>query len=360
MSDAEEVATFGTPSVGSEGPADPVEPAAPLSTMSTDEGGSEHAPPSATAATRRWSGPGAQRVAREAAILLAVYVLYGQVRNLAEGRASTAEAFAAWLLSVERSWGIDVELGLNQWVAVREPLAVAMNYYYAVLHMLVPVAVLAWLWRRHPGAYPPARTALVLGSLIALLGYWLLPLAPPRLLPELGYVDTFWYYDTWGSLSDPALARLSNQYAAMPSLHVGWALWAGIAVAVVSHRWWGRAFGLAYPVTTILVVLGTANHFILDAVGSIVVMGAGAVLALVWFGPDPLRPRPSVAAAATILVGVAIALLVVALRPPYGSLGDWTTADEGHDTGATAVRGPAPAVHRLTSGRAGTGRNGGP
>lgn len=290
-------------------------------------------------AGRRGPSPTAARVAREAAILLVVYVLYGQVRNLVEGRVSTAEAFASWLLSVERSWGIDIELGMNQWVAAREPVAVTMNYYYAVLHMLVPITVLVWLWRRHPTAYPLARTALVVGSLIALLGYWLLPLAPPRLLPELGYIDTFWHYDTWGSLSDPTLARFSNQYAAMPSLHVGWALWAGVTLAVVSRRWWGLTIGLVYPTTTILVVVGTANHFILDAAGSLVVMAAGTALAVVWRGPPSIRPHPRVAVLATALVGTTLALLIVMLRPPYDApqAAAGVRASGGHAPGAVSA-----------------------
>ena len=210
---------------------------ASLSATATDV--QREGPASTSDRTGWWRPPTAVRpVFRELVMVLVIYVLYGQIRNVVAGQESTAEAFARWLLTLERSWGLDVELGINQWVALREPVAVAMNYYYAVLHMLVPIAVLIWLRRRHPAAYSLSRNALVLGSLIALLGYWLLPLAPPRLLPSLGFVDTFWFYDTWGSLSDPALAQFSNQYAAMPSLHVGWALWVGVVLVVVSHRWW--------------------------------------------------------------------------------------------------------------------------
>jgi hypothetical protein len=259
----------------------------------------------------------AHPLAREAGIVLVAYLLYGQVRNLVEGRVSIAEDFASWLLVLERSWGIDVELGINTWVAAREPVAVAMNYYYAILHMLVPILVLVWLWKRHPSHYSLARTSLVLGSLIALLGYWLLPLAPPRLLLGAGYVDTFWFYDTWGSLSDPALARLSNQYAAMPSLHVGWALWVGVVLVLVSRRWWVRALGFAYPTLTLVVVMATANHFILDAVGSVVVMASGALVATVLVGPPRLRQSRPVAAGTIAAVVVVLALLVAALRPPY-------------------------------------------
>lgn len=312
----EQSGTVRTPSSESDSHAEAAQqPAATVATTSLDERPGGLTP--VDDAGRPRLRLAAQPFAREAGIVLVVYLLYGQVRNLVDGRVGTAEAFAFWLLDVETSWGLDVELGINQWVTAREPIAVAMNYYYAVLHLLVPIGVLVWLWRHHRACYAVSRNALVLGSLIALLGYWLLPLAPPRLLPQLGYIDTFWFYDTWGSLSDPALARFSNQYAAMPSLHVGWALWVGAVLLLVSRRWWVRALGVAYPAATIVVVLGTANHFILDAAGSVVVMGAGAVLAVVWLGPPAVRPNRTTAAMASALVAVLVGLLVLALRPPY-------------------------------------------
>ena len=317
-----------------------------VTTTSSDEGVDA---PDTSAATSRRPGLGltTKPVAREAGIVVIVYLLYGQVRNLVDGRVSTAEAFASWLLALERSWGLDIELGINEWVTAREPIAVTMNYYYATLHLLVPVAVLVWLWRRHRAAYSLSRNALVLGSLIALLGYWLLPLAPPRLLPELGYIDTFWYYDTWGSLSDPALARFSNQYAAMPSLHVGWALWVGAVLLLVSRRWWVRALAVAYPAATVVVVMGTANHFVLDAVGSVVVMGAGGLLAVVWLGPEAWRPQRRTAAAVTALLAVALASLVLTLRPPYEAAEPVLRADAQPDPITAEYRGappPAPSA----------------
>ena len=112
-------------------------------------------------------------------------------------------------------------------------------------------------------------------TLIALLGFYLYPTAPPRLLP--GYVDTVIRFHTWGSFADPNIAEHSNQFAAMPSLHVGWALWVGISVfRCAPGRWW-RWLGPAYPAGTAVVIIGTANHFVLDAV-------AGAGVAGLAFG----------------------------------------------------------------------------
>ncbi len=104
-----------------------------------------------------------------------------------------------------------------------------MDYYYATLHFIVTIGVLVWLFVKRPHIYRGARTVLFATTLIGLAGFYLYPLAPPRLLPQYGYVDTLVKFHTWGSLADPDIAKHSNQFAAMPSLHIAWALWCGIA-----------------------------------------------------------------------------------------------------------------------------------
>ena len=142
-----------------------------------------------------------------------------------------------------------------------------MDYYYATLHFVVTIGVMIWLFVRRPHVYRGARTVLFATTLIGAAGFYLYPLAPPRLLPQYGYVDTLVKFHTWGSLADPNIAEHSNQFAAMPSLHIGWALWAGIAIVMCARRMWVRVLGALYPVGTLLVIVGTANHFVLDAVG---------------------------------------------------------------------------------------------
>jgi hypothetical protein len=162
-----------------------------------------------------------------------------------------------------------------------------------------------WLFVRRPHLYRGARTVLVTTTLLALLGFYLYPTAPPRLLPQFHYIDTLLKFHTWGSLANPDIAKHSNQFAAMPSLHIGWALWCGIAIFVCARRLWVRLLGLLYPFCTLVVIVGTANHFILDAVGGALVLalafaiqwllsGHGAFVAPVDapdFGlPDPALP----------------------------------------------------------------------
>jgi hypothetical protein len=154
-------------------------------------------------------------------------------------------------------------------------LALASAYWYAALHYLVTPAVMIWAFRSHRAHYRRVRDALVIGSAIGLVGFTLLPMAPPRMLP--GYVDTMaatagsgW----WGTdASAPkGLGSLTNELAAMPSLHVGWALWVAWVVFVVSRKRSLRIAATTYAVGTTVVVVATANHYLLDAVAGVAVM----------------------------------------------------------------------------------------
>ena len=116
-------------------------------------------------------------------------------------------------------------------------------------------------------------------TLLALVGYWLYPLAPPRLAPGDGFIDTVRMLGTWGVAPSDIVASASNQYAAMPSMHVGWALWSGLTIARFAPRPTVRALGLLYPFVTFLVVIVTGNHFVLDAVGALLVFGLATVTA---------------------------------------------------------------------------------
>jgi len=95
------------------------------------------------------------------------------------------------------------------------------------MHFAVTLAFLVWLYRRRPQAYRTARGVLLAMTLLALVGYWLYPLAPPRLMPGGGFVDTVRIWGTWGVAASEPVTSASNQYAAVPSMHVGWALWCG-------------------------------------------------------------------------------------------------------------------------------------
>ncbi|MFD8984072.1 phosphatase PAP2 family protein [Streptomyces sp. NPDC059564] len=221
----------------------------------------------------------------ELLLLGLVYGAYSGGRLLARGDAGLAVDHGLAILRAEELLRIDFERPLNRLFSHTGPLGIPADFAYASLHYLVTPAVLVWLYRRRPAHYRTARTWLVASTLLGLAGFVLLPTCPPRLLDaSYGFTDTMAHYSAYGwwgaEASAPrGLGALTNQYAAMPSLHVGWALWCGLLVWRHARRPLVRALGPAYPALTVVVVMGTANHYFLDAVGGAAVMGAGLLIA---------------------------------------------------------------------------------
>ncbi|WP_306328909.1 phosphatase PAP2 family protein [Streptomyces venezuelae] len=220
----------------------------------------------------------------ELSLIAVVYAAYTCGRLLVRGDEGTAVGHGLAILRLERLLGVDVERPLNRLFTNVPALGVPADFAYASLHYLVTPAILVWLFRRRPAHYRAARTWLMASTLLGLVGFTLLPTCPPRLLdPAYGFTDTmahFSAYGWWGGeASAPrGLGGMTNQYAAMPSLHVGWALWCGAMLWRYGRTPATRALGVAYPLLTTLVVMGTANHYLLDAVAGAAVMGAGLLL----------------------------------------------------------------------------------
>jgi hypothetical protein len=213
---------------------------------------------------------------QEVVFVLAVYYLYSLVRNAAPSHETGAFNRSSHVLSIERFLHLDIEHSANHLVASHAWLAYTCDYYYATLHFIVTIGVLVWLYVKHPLRYRSIRSVLIVTNLTALVGFWFVSLAPPRMLP--GFVDTLVKFHTWGSIASGDIAKESNQFAAMPSLHVGWALWCGIAIVTLAERRWVRVLGALYPLCTIFVVLGTANHYVLDAIGGVVALCIGILV----------------------------------------------------------------------------------
>ncbi|MEU1674756.1 bifunctional glycosyltransferase 87/phosphatase PAP2 family protein [Streptomyces roseifaciens] len=235
---------------------------------------------------RFWKRPlSRSNVLLELMLLRLGYWVYSYIRGQAPGERSLAEAHGRQILGIEEFLHIDVEHGFNHFVAGVGWLTDAMNYYYGTFHFLVPVSLLVYLYVRRPGTYRWARTALSLATLIALAGFWAYPLAPPRLMPGLGFVDTANGPQDLDHPDFGALTELSNQYAAMPSLHIGWSLWCGVVIAAVAPKPWMKCLGMLYPLLTLSVIVGTANHYVLDAVGGALVVLFGFALQYALSGP---------------------------------------------------------------------------
>jgi hypothetical protein len=233
------------------------------------------------------------RLWEEVLFIGASYFLYSLIRNGVPTHERLAFHRASQILVVERWLHINVELGLNKAVAGVEWLAQSADYYYATMHFAVTIGVLVWLYLRRPMQYRRVRTVLYATNIVALVGFWLFPLAPPRMLH--GYIDTVVVFHTWGSWGSSGVDAASNQFAAMPSLHIGWSLWCAVVLVKLSTRTWVRIAGALYPVVTCLVIMATANHYILDAAGGVVALMLGFAIQRLLSGRPAFAPPPPAA-----------------------------------------------------------------
>ncbi|MEV5610425.1 bifunctional glycosyltransferase 87/phosphatase PAP2 family protein [Streptomyces sp. NPDC052225] len=257
----------------------------------------EHAEPGPA----RWKHvplvPGWRRVLTRPNLLLELllirvgYSAYQQVRLAATGGSisggrATAEAHGHQVHSIEKFLHIDIEHWVNHTVVGHAPrLEDFFNFYYTSFHFVVPLSLLGLMYVRRPAEYRWARSALGFATLLALVGFWAYPLAPPRLMPGLGFIDTVHGVQDFSKPDYGTLTQLTNQYAAMPSLHFGWSLWCGIVIVVLARRRWVKALGLIHPLCTVSAIVATGNHWILDAVGGATVVGLGFLITYVLQGP---------------------------------------------------------------------------
>ncbi|QXJ20590.1 phosphatase PAP2 family protein [Actinomadura graeca] len=209
------------------------------------------------------------RLRVEVLLGLTVFGLYALVMTLPQGaRAQAARAHGLMIYDVERALRIDVERTLNEWLAGQSAWRVLANYEYAITYIASALGLLAWLYVRHPERYRTARNAFLLINLVGIACFALYPVMPPRLMPELGFVDTVRLGRTWGSWGSP-LVEHADQYAAVPSLHMAWTLWVGVELARASARRWVQSLNAGHIVLTCYVIMATANHYLLDAVAAV-------------------------------------------------------------------------------------------
>jgi len=206
------------------------------------------------------------------------YQGYQLVRGMVDGKTALAFDNARHIVGLERSLGAFFEPGLQQSLLDHTWLIDIANWFYVNSHFVVTTTFLAWLYlfRNHHFAF--VRNMFLVAMGLALLGYALFPTAPPRLLPGDGFTDTI---ATYGAVdqNSSAISLLVNRYAAVPSMHVGFALMiAGAALPIVANRI-GKALWAVYPVVVFAVVVVTANHFWIDAAAGAVVALASAVIA---------------------------------------------------------------------------------
>jgi membrane-associated phospholipid phosphatase len=209
-------------------------------------------------------------VLRELLIVASFVVVYFAVRGRTEGNVARADHNAREVLRAERWLHIDVERQVQDTVHDSHLLTTLVNWVYIWGHWPVIVATLLWLVLRHPTRYLLIRNAILISGAVGMVTFALYPVTPPRLL-RIGLVDTVTEYSTSYRVLQPA--GFVNQYAAMPSLHMGWDLLMGIAIVVCARRWWVKGLGALLPLFMAWAVVATANHYVLDAlVGTALVL----------------------------------------------------------------------------------------
>jgi hypothetical protein len=214
---------------------------------------------------------------RESGIVVFAIFMYFLIRGLMTTSVDRAFAHAYDLVDLEQALGIAWEADLQQWASGHPWLASAMNSIYIYGHWPVIAGTLGWLLWKRGDQFRVFRNAMVISGLIGFVFFVMYPMAPPRFLTDLGFVDTV-MRDTssYRVLQPPAF---TNQYAAMPSLHVGWNLLMGVAIFLNARHWAWRAFAVAMPLAMYAATILTANHFVLDGVVGAAVALTGLAIA---------------------------------------------------------------------------------
>ncbi|WP_106397034.1 phosphatase PAP2 family protein [Actinocorallia populi] len=229
------------------------------------------------------------RVLAELALITVLYGVYRLGRLLADGNLSDAFANATRVWSWERAAHLPHEASVQALILHGEVLQKAANVFYTTVHFPATIVFLVWMFSRHPAHYVWVRRTLTVLTGTALLLHLAFPLAPPRMVPGFGLIDT-------GRLVGPSpygevdTEGLANQFAAMPSLHIGWALVVAIGLIAVTRTPW-RWLWLAHPALTLFVVVATANHYWLDAVVATALLTLA--LLLIRSPGAPVLPSPA-------------------------------------------------------------------
>lgn len=231
--------------------------------------------PVASPKTPKWAG--------QLVLFACLSWAYDWLENIAPMRRTAAFTHARRILSFERRLGLDPEMRLDHWLAHHHSLAFLASDFYDNAIFVVTFGLSAYIYWCRPQIYRPLRNYLVVTNTMAFFVFWVYPVAPPRMLA--GFTDIVakvgglgaWHY---------SFTNDADQFAAMPSMHLGWALWCSLALWRLSRSHRGRLFavaaGVAYPLLTALVVMATANHYLLDVVAGCLTLVVSVGLVEVW------------------------------------------------------------------------------
>ena len=246
---------------------------------------------------------------KEALIVAVFYAVYSAIRNqfgsneiAADGVPEQAFTNAERIIEFQLWMGMFHEQTVQSWFLPYDWFIKFWNTYYGTAHFFVTLGVFILLFVKRADVFPQWRNTLAAMTALAIIGFAWFPLMPPRLLDEpcprddpssyggaciesdlrpeggWGFVDTLVEFGGPWSFESETMASISNQYAAMPSLHIGWSTWCAIAVWPLLRRRWTKCLVLLYPAATLFGIVVTANHYWIDGVGGIIVFGIGALI----------------------------------------------------------------------------------
>jgi hypothetical protein len=236
---------------------------------------------------------------KEVLLIVSFYAVYTAVRNrFGSARLSPlglpVHAFdnAVRVIRLERAIGMYHEARIHRALLEHTDFVRFWNVYYGTAHFVVTIAAFVLVFRRAPHVFARWRNTLAFTTGFALIGFSLFPLMPPRLLdnpghyggrviaearglPPFGFEDTMATIGGLWSFDSGTMSKISNQYAAMPSLHIGWSTWCMLALWPLVRRKWLRGLLVLYPLATLFCIVVTANHYWIDGVGGLVALAAG-------------------------------------------------------------------------------------
>lgn len=246
---------------------------------------------------------------KEAIIVGVFYAVYSWTRNLFGSNKIAADGFpeqaftnAERVIRLERWIGLYHEETVQDWFLPYHSFIQFWNVYYGTLHFAVTIGVFILLFVKRADVFAQWRNTLAAMTTLAIIGFAWFPLMPPRLLDKpcpavdptqyggacipsgfrgpggFGFVDTLAKYGGPWSFDSDAMASISNQYAAMPSLHIGWSTWCALAVWPLLQRRWTKAAVLVYPVSTLFCIVVTGNHYWLDGAGGLLAFAVGSLI----------------------------------------------------------------------------------
>ena len=221
---------------------------------------------------------GGEDVLRQGLIMLALYAVYDVSRAVVVGREATAMANGLFFLNLEKAMHIYVEPWVQSHISSIPGAMGFMVWAYGALHLPLIMGAMVWVFTQRRSQWKLIRNWFLGINFLAVLMYFLLPTAPPRMIFTSGIVDMSYMYGKRPAILENGF--LANPFAAMPSLHFAYALFIALVVFMLARQRWLRWGGFLYPALVLVVIVATGNHFIVDALGSVLVVATAWALAV--------------------------------------------------------------------------------